>query len=625
MKKTVVMVLLLFLSTSLILPQSNNFSYKPEKPGQGELITISYIPVEALFTNTSNLIAVALPFGKFVDNKIEIPMTLEENKWIANVTIPDSTLGIFLFFSDGENRDMNNGNGYIVHLYGKDGNYIPGTFAGLATAYSSWISIIDLDPDQEKAFQLFEKEFAINPNAKRDFLNYYLSSIFNIDKEYGKTRILEELSEINLQENLTEDTYSLLINWYDRLKESGISAKLKKIVNEKYPNGQYAQMQKFMTFRQIKELDQKVQAAEEYFNVYPNGYYTTNIGYDLIRSYTQAEKFIDANNFLTSKFTNATASNYNSLAWAMSQKDDNLELALDIAQKGIEVGRAQLKNQSQPKPPYYSENEWLKSGKVSLAMVLDTYGIIATKLGKKESALTAFEEAVTLSDKSEPELNENYSASLIENGNFRKAIFNLEEFISSGHSTAKMKELLKEAFVRINITDEGFDKYYSKFEEAAKKKIMAKLEKEIINEPAPQFSLIDLEGKEISLSDFKGKSVIVDFWATWCGPCLASFPGMKTAVEKFENSGQAKFLFVNTWENVENKKQNAADFIVKNKYPFQVLMDEKNEVIASYKVSGIPTKFIIDKNGNVRFKSVGFNGNADEMVYEIGLMLEMIQ
>ena len=137
--------------------------------------------------------------------------------------------------------------------------------------------------------------------------------------------------------------------------------------------------------------------------------------------------------------------------------------------------------------------------------------------------------------------------------------------------------------------------------------------------------MLDLDGKKVSLADLKDKTVIVDFWATWCGPCLASFPGMKKAVEKYEAGGKVKFLFVNTWENVEDKKKNATDFITKNSYPSHVLLDDKNEVITTYKVSGIPTKFIIDGKGNIRFKSVGFGGDADKLVDELGLMIGMIQ
>jgi 5-methyltetrahydrofolate--homocysteine methyltransferase len=75
---------------------------------------------------------------------------------------------------------------------------------------------------------------------------------------------------------------------------------------------------------------------------------------------------------------------------------------------------------------------------------------------------------------------------------------------------------------------------------------------------------------------------------------------------------------------MDEHKKNATDFIIKNDYPFRVLIDKDNIVIEKFKVSGIPTKFIIDAQGNIRFKSIGFAGSDDKLVEDLSTMISLI-
>jgi peroxiredoxin len=94
-------------------------------------------------------------------------------------------------------------------------------------------------------------------------------------------------------------------------------------------------------------------------------------------------------------------------------------------------------------------------------------------------------------------------------------------------------------------------------------------------------------------------------------------------VAKYKDNPEVKFIFVDTWENGEDKKKGAQDFITANKYSFDVLMDNDNKVVEQFKVEGIPTKFVIDKNGTIRFKSVGFGGSEDKLMDELTAMIDM--
>lgn len=109
-----------------------------------------------------------------------------------------------------------------------------------------------------------------------------------------------------------------------------------------------------------------------------------------------------------------------------------------------------------------------------------------------------------------------------------------------------------------------------------------------------------MEGKKVKLSDLKGKIIVLDFWATWCGPCRSSFPNMQKLVNDYKNHN-VEFLFIDTWEgNQEEKVKNKVTEFLKDKnYTFNVLYDFTSEVSKQYKIKGIPAKIVIDKEGNI--------------------------
>ena len=134
-------------------------------------------------------------------------------------------------------------------------------------------------------------------------------------------------------------------------------------------------------------------------------------------------------------------------------------------------------------------------------------------------------------------------------------------------------------------------------------------ESNIINKQAPEFSLLDLNGNKVSLSDFKGKVVILDFWATWCPPCVKEIPHFIELYNEYKDQGLAIIGISVDHQGVGIVKAFNQKFKVN--YPI-VMMDSK--VVRAYgNITGIPTTFVIDQTGKIRRMYVGYR---DKTVFE---------
>jgi peroxiredoxin len=114
-----------------------------------------------------------------------------------------------------------------------------------------------------------------------------------------------------------------------------------------------------------------------------------------------------------------------------------------------------------------------------------------------------------------------------------------------------------------------------------------------LGHPAPDFTLLTADGTAISLSDFRGQPVLINFWATWCPPCRAEIPALESAWRDLE--GQAVVLGVDVQESAET----VTDFMSDNEMTYPVLLDGTADVARMYRVRAFPTSYLIDAHGVV--------------------------
>ena len=134
-----------------------------------------------------------------------------------------------------------------------------------------------------------------------------------------------------------------------------------------------------------------------------------------------------------------------------------------------------------------------------------------------------------------------------------------------------------------------------------------------VGKPAPELSLETLNGKgKITLESLQGKTVVVDFWATWCGPCKQSFPKLEELSKRMGD--KVEIIGV----SVDDEKKGVLEFAKENGATFAIGWDEGHAIAEKWKVGTMPTTFIVDGTGTVRFIHDGYHdGETKEMEKEI--------
>ena len=133
----------------------------------------------------------------------------------------------------------------------------------------------------------------------------------------------------------------------------------------------------------------------------------------------------------------------------------------------------------------------------------------------------------------------------------------------------------------------------------------------LVGGPAPEIALKDLQGRDVRLSDFHGKIVLVNFWATWCKPCKEEMPAMQRSYDKLRDQGFV-VLAVNELEDAER----VAEHIRTHGHTFIVVMDHDNRIANRYGVVGLPASFLVDRQGIVRERISG-NLLTEERITEL--------
>lgn len=630
MKKTFFGFLgLLFFAINSFAQVSNTaLRISSEKPMTGQKINFSYNSAITLLNNSNavELIVYAIKDGGW--EVIEPLVIKKEKQFTGSFTIPTGTSVVAFGIKNDKKTDNNKGMGYLFPVYEKSGKIVTGYYSDMASLYAGMGEyLVGMDNSSEAAVEVLADGAAARPELKND--RSFVAAMVAANSRLYKTEALEKnttlLDDFGKKTNPDYKDLDFLTSSYKRMKMDVQSAEFAALQETKFP-GEVKKANELKAFLAEKNAESKAKLFVDFETKYPfkkddkmKENYISSIANAFARQ-KKYDEFLEWNNKLSPA---KAAANLNNVSYNMAVSNEEMDAAKKMSLIAVNFAKNQMSQSADKKAKEQTLKSWEESREQTYSMYADTYAYISQQMGEFKTAHLYALDAARLSKFENKEYNERYVLALEKVEQPTIALPIVEKLVREGHATESIKAVLKTMYTAKNGSENGFDLYLTSLEKEAKIKRKAVLFASMINEPAPAFSLNDTEGKLVSLADLKGKTILVDFWATWCGPCIASMPGLNIAVTKHKDNKDVQFLFVDTWEQVKDKTQNAVDFMQKKNYPFYILMDTEDKMVADYKVSGIPTKFIIDKNGNIRFKVIGFEGNTAELAEEIDMMLEL--
>jgi thiol-disulfide isomerase/thioredoxin len=633
-----IIVFFLFTSFYFLLCQAQEtgiITSEKLRPQAGDMNKYFYTPPKKLFIPAKvQALILYRQKGEFFESVI--PIQKFNNRHIFTFKIPDSVSALVIGVVNGEVNqsnynefsippkkkvDNNNGQGFIFYIFNKKGlrsNDEQIALAGLLYYYARYR--LDVKVEKKKLLNMYEATYKVYPKLKdeTDYLDY-LTILYEEKGNEVKAKLLAYADKLLNTKN-DESKWLAARQIYRILKMDTEQDLTEEKILQAFPAGELAK-QNFWNRYSAKglEIPQQILTLMNEYAVTFNDtsvktrdrFYREIISILLKQNQWDSCKYYMQ--FVNDK--NGLAPLHDNIAWKLSGKQldnngTNLNFAKDISKQSLQWIEGDIE-------AHISDNERALYESLVQAKIkyTNTYALILYKLGIYDSAFY-YQDKIYQQQEVQLDVGsiERYAAyaQKIKGMEYCKKL--IEEKLSEGINSPAMLQQLQTIYQQSGLNQDDFSRIQKENNRLAIEKKQQSIKAKLGSVKAPMFALKNIDGQIVDLASFKGKTVILDFWATWCGPCIASFPQLQRVIHQYRDDTSVIFLFIDTWErkSPQTVKKAVVKIMNENNYSFNVLFDEKSTTVADYKVEGIPAKFIINGKGEIVFM-----GQTDNLVFEI--------
>lgn len=611
-------------------------------PIPGTTFSMTYDPKGGPLENVKNISGYAYVFNAYRWEIEDLKMKKNGAVYSADFTVPKNCAFMaFKFYGNTENglvTDTNQDTGYMLVAFKEPKVKMPGADLAWATfrnkdfngQFGGYFKDFSIDGDATEYW--LKKEVASNGNRFPEFFDTYFQ-VLKIQKpekfqELG-TRFLGDFTK-NMK-GMPEEVYLKVYHIYlNDLKNKTKADSLENVIVKQFPKGAFLRQKAYQKIMPTADTAERNKLIAQFLADFPYSsevppsqkYFYNNIVKLQFTNYFENKDYKSILAMIpTMNFANLNDAYHQNISKALYLKTVDAATIETMAVPMIKLMQEKVNDMSYMSGLYWSPNQATENAKNQLNNELVIQIRMYDMLKKYKEVLETFELLPFEKRYEKASVNDIYIKAL---ESFNRPIIEVlknaarANTLSEG-ATAKLKEL----YLKEGKKEADFPAYL----EQLKKENKTQEKIALTDIAAPPIKVQSADGKTKDLALNSGKIIVIDFWATWCGPCKKAFPAMQQVVNNFKDDKQVEIYFISTQETKEGYKKEALAYLKEKGLKITPYFDlvkkgggTNNVSFGQYakifNSSGIPRKVVI-KDGKIRFTSEGYSGNPGQLVDEL--------
>lgn len=607
-------------------------SITPEYPTPGEMVTIYYQPDHTGVESEKYMIN--FTYSNFYELPQKMPMQKSGKQWEASFRLPRyAILAAFVIENGNQTLKPSDKRHYQIVVYNDKRERVEKSYLyeGYSLATQEGKSP-ELKKNQAVMFAEELKHYPDNYEAKLRLLSYEVSVAGESEKQKlydSANKIIAgmfyrdpgKMAYMNMttmgylimgEKSRLDSLYNVIRNNYPK-SEGGYELRIAKITSGKDPAKMVKALEDLLKEENSENKNYLKEAHKELF-----GYYASK---------GNKVKTIYHMGFLKSEFTPYLPKELKQRAELLYKYNILLDTAFHLSEQSLSladtfpISLIRYFPETGYLPSYVSREQRASSIKDVTGQLKSLMALIRIRQGRKSEASMLMKEALSLTE--DPETLKNAGSYFSGIGNHESAFQQFRKVAYNDAEDTTSYKLMVANYKKWKGSLSGFNQYDEKIKGHWMEEMNKELQKEIISKPMPGVleNYVDLKGRPLKPGLIKNKIVVMDFWATWCVPCMKAMPYMELVYQKYKNDPDVVFMIVNS--GAQNQLSDAQNWWGNKKFSFPVYYNKDSGIGEKLGFNLIPATYIIDKSGNIRFKTLGFEGEV--MTRKIAAQIEMLR